>query len=398
MTRLTSKQFNMVNGPQGYTGPEGASDERRLGRAYLTDMTTINAGGDASYFPGQGTSQGKFFHDPKPHDAVRFQRGYTPERQATVHGMIDPPADRPVVAKPYSEASPRNQGRYSEAEWGEMQASQGQRIRAERGQNHQARAEFVDDVARSSAPTEDLERLRRDPAREMSGITVSRMSTARQATASGSILAGRHIEMPLRSEADDEDYQSYAAIHELGHAVDHVDRKGRGEQDYVRNEQHLRAYGGDAEKTEAIHQLGRMEGAADVYGTRHARTAEGLPTGRRSDYPTGHYSKAYGSDTGYRNNRPQNKFTAEESKVFRGGYQAVHKAEGMKSPSKVTKIKEKAQAASREATKAAWGEAGRPMTSSPQLQWQEPEEGHDFDERRATRQRNDERRMPWSKY
>lgn len=42
------------------------------------------------YFPGNDktkASQGKLFHDPKPVDEHRYQRGYTPARMAEVRGM-----------------------------------------------------------------------------------------------------------------------------------------------------------------------------------------------------------------------------------------------------------------------------------------------------------------------
>lgn len=406
MTRLQPKQFNMVNGPQGYTGPDGASDERRLGKAYVQDMATINEGGDASYFPGQGTSQGKFFHDPKPHDAVRWQRGYTPERQQVVHDMIAPPQTYAREPRPYSEATPQTKARKTEAEWDKQQADQIARGRMKTKDNAEVRAEFVGHVARSSAPNEDLARLRRDPDAEgRYGITVGTMVSARdQDRAAGQIQHGREIEMmPFDKRKHDEtpEYRAQTALHELGHALDHVDRRASGRPDYIENNQRLRSPWEDDKKTEAIRDLGRMEGAADIYSHRHAISPDGTrrTDGYERDYPTGAYSSVYGSDTGYRNNRAQNKFTPEETKAFRGGYQEEHKAAGIKSPSKRQKAKEKAEAASREATTAAWGEAGRPMQSKqPQLQWEDPIEGPDMDERRATQRRNEERRIPWRKF
>ena len=45
---LSRKQFNITQGPQGYTGPDGASEERRLGDYWSDEAKAIRERNDTS--------------------------------------------------------------------------------------------------------------------------------------------------------------------------------------------------------------------------------------------------------------------------------------------------------------------------------------------------------------
>lgn len=294
---LQPKQFNIATGPQGTRWSDDmiAEDERwknqserDLGKAYIDDVAKTQYGKSSHYYPGQGgpgtQSQGKLFHDPKPVDAHRWPRGFTPERKSDVDATFS------------------RTGNVQKNKVGNLAKGA---------------------IARSSMPEEDLTLLRGgEEGTKTVGLGASYMGGyARWAgtyhSPGSRDTYGASGDISLAPNAS-----AHTVLHETGHAVSQArGLPGIGPDGTTRLGRSWHGTPGNVFPEMA----GAEEARADIYAADYARKRDGTPHPRGRNYDP----SAYDLDR------------ADGTRRFRDAYEQEHSRQGKPTPNEVRQKEEK---------------------------------------------------------